>query len=102
MSDPVRSEAVARALAEEADGLPPDFAASVAALARARAARQSRGTDLALLGAFIAMLGVCVVGWFELGAPDFAWRDVAPSWLVIGLAGVALVQLLTFRRRLAT
>ena len=102
MNEPVRSAALKRALAEEGDALPPDFAARVAALARAPAARQSRGTVISLLGAFIAMLGVCVVGWFEWGTPDLSWRDAAPSWLVIGLVGVALVQLLTFRRRLAT
>jgi hypothetical protein len=108
MSEPVRSEALRRALAEEGDGLPTAFAARVASLAEARAARHFVWTDVALLGAFIAMIGVCVAGWFAFGAReaagnawlDVSWSDVAPApWLLTGIVGVALVQLLAFRRR---
>jgi hypothetical protein len=112
MTEPTRSAALNRALAEEGDGLPPEFAARVAALAEAESAwRYFSWADAALLGAFVAMLAGCVGGWFAFGARDagvsawsyLSWRDLMPQpWLVTGIAGLALVQLLTFRRRART
>jgi hypothetical protein len=109
MNTPARSAALARALAAEGDVLPEDFAARVATLAQASgAARQSSWSDVALFGAFVAMIGVCVAGWSAFGSrerSDAEWMvplvDVVMSqpWLVIGLAGVAIVQAMTFRRR---
>jgi uncharacterized integral membrane protein len=99
MSEPARSTALKRALAEEADALPRDFAAHVATLATARAAPASRWAGLAMLGAFIAMTGMCIAGWFAFG-PQEVSVDAAPTpWLVTGIAGIAVVQLLTLRRR---
>jgi hypothetical protein len=56
------------------------------------------------------MLGVCVMGWLEfvgrpmLGGADlleFVARAVeSQPWLLIGVAGVGVVQLLTFARRI--
>ena len=109
MRTPERSGTLARALAAESGGLPEDFAARVAALAQASGtARHSTWSDVALLGAFVAMIGVCVAGWFTFGSrelPGAEWVtrivEVVTSqpWLVIGVAGVAIVQALTFRRR---
>jgi hypothetical protein len=107
--NPERSETLARALAVESDGLPEDFAASVAALAQASgAARHSSWNEVALFGAFATMVGVCVAGWFAFGSreqSDVDWMApivttmTSQPWLVIGLAGVAIVQAMTFRRR---
>jgi hypothetical protein len=109
MNTPERSAAIARALAPEKDGLPEDFAAQVAALAEAQSARRWSWSDVTLLGAFVAMVGVCVVGWSSFGAPEFASIDWLGSivraaasypWLAAGVAGVGVVQMLNFRRRL--
>jgi hypothetical protein len=103
-----RSVAIAKALASEPDGLPEDFAAQVAALAAANEWRHLSWTDGALLGAFVAMIGVCVAGWFWLGPQESdrtAWLEpvvgtvASQPWLFFGIAGVAVVQMLTFRRR---
>jgi hypothetical protein len=109
VTDPERSPAIARALAEEADGLPADFAARVASRAEAdRRARQSRWSDLALPAAFLTMLSLCAVGWSQFGNPEplgFEWLNplldaaVSRPWLSVGIAGVAAVHLLAFRRR---
>ncbi len=108
MKPPERSAALAKALASET-GLPKDFAAQVAALAEAGGAgRHSTWHDVALLGAFVAMIGVCVAGWLWMGPQEPVDADwLAPvlgvvasqPWLFIGVAGVATVQMLTFRRR---
>lgn len=108
MKNPERSAALARALDSQTDGLPHDFAKKVAALAEADAAAHSSWNDVGLLGAFGAMVGICVTGWLRYGeqSSDGAqWLDtivgaLAPHpWLVFGIAGVTVVQLLTFRRR---
>jgi len=107
MKTPERSTAIARALAGEADGLPPHFAPDVAAIAEARAAkRASRRSEAALWLGFISMIGLCVAGWMRYGAPgNMEWLApvvrIAASqpWLVSALAGLAIVQGLTFRRR---
>jgi len=109
MRTPDRSAAIAKVLALQADGLPKDFPAQVAALAEARAsARYLSLNDLALLGAFVLMIGVCVAGWLLFDSPEpggVEWfapivRAVTSQpWLVLGVAGVAVVQMLTFRRR---
>jgi hypothetical protein len=103
---------LARALALATDGLPQDFAAHVAALAEAGGTpRQSGWNDIALLGAFAAMIGVCVAGWFTFGPQEsdaaewfgpIARTMASQPWLLAGAAGVAIVQVLTFRRRAAT
>jgi hypothetical protein len=108
---PERSAVIAKALTSESE-LPVDFAQHVAALAEARAAqRRATGNYLALSGAFVAMLAVCIAGWysFEPGALALGeWLDpllralAAQPWLVIGIAGFAVVQGLTFRRRART
>ena len=70
--------------------------------------RHSNWSDVALLGAFVAMIGVCVAGWFAFGPrelPRAEWLTslagavASQPWLFIGVAGVAVVQALTFRRR---
>jgi len=108
MNTPKRSAAIARALAEETRGLPEDFAAQVAALAEAQNARRWSWSDVSLLAAFVAMLGVCVGGWFSFGALEFGsteWIGViletaaSNPWLTLGVAGLAIVQMLNFRRR---
>ena len=109
--NPGRSAALARALAAEGEGLPEDFAARVAALAQAGgAARHSSWSDVALFGAFVAMIGVCVAGWSAFDSRGLLEVDrmepmvtamMSQPWLVTGLAGVAIVQALTFRRRSA-
>jgi len=106
---PERSAALARALASEADGLPEDFAARVAALADAeRTGWRFSRNDAGLLGAFAAMIGVCVTGWKWFGTQEPGGAEwLGPlvdalsydPWLIIGVAGVAIVQGLTFRRR---
>jgi hypothetical protein len=112
MRTPERSSAIARALAAEQDGLPKDFATQVARLAEAAAeARSSKRNEVALGLAFVAMIGVCVVGWLTLGASE----SVGSQWLAsilrlaasqplltIGIAGVALIQVLIYRRRAAS
>jgi hypothetical protein len=104
MSDPKRNEALARALREEGDGLPENFAARVAAEAEARAAWRVVWSDVVLLVAFGAMVGLGVAGWRAFAEPvQFSLRDVnLPPWMVTGAVGVALVQLLAFRRRVIT
>jgi hypothetical protein len=112
MKAPERSAAIAKALASEADGLPKDFAAQLAGLAEtSRSARHSRWNDFALFGAFVAMIGVCVAGWFRFGPQEpgsVEWwgpivSEVASEpWLLTSIAGVVIVQVLTFRRRTAT
>ena len=112
MRTPERSPAIARALAAEKDGLPEDFAAQVVRLAEAEAeARSSKWNEVALALAFVAMIGVCVVGWLALGSSE----SVGGQWLAailrlaasqplltIGITGVALIQVLTYRRRAAS
>jgi hypothetical protein len=112
MNTPRRSAAISRALASETDGLPEDFAARVAAIAEARAtARAAAWNTVAMLASFAAMIGVCLAGWARFGEPELGsmewldpWIGAAASepWLAVGLAGVALVQVLTFRRRALT
>jgi hypothetical protein len=111
MRSPKRSPALARALATRGDELPGDFAARVAMLARAASkVRRSRWSDVALFIGFIAMIGVCAAGWLAFGPPEFPDAEwvAAPlaaiasqPWLVLGVAGVAIVRALTFRRRAA-
>ena len=109
MRTPERSAAIAKALAAQTPGLPANFPAQVAALAEARASANHVGlNDVALLGAFILMICVCVAGWFifePLEPGGIEWVGpvvrgiVSEPWLAIGVAGVAVVQVLTFRRR---
>jgi hypothetical protein len=108
MKEPERSVAIANALAAEADGLPADFATQVVALAEAQRAPRWSWNDLALGAAFIAMIGVCVAGWFQFGAREAGgveWvRPIVGAaasnpWLIIGIASVGIVQVLIFRRR---
>ena len=110
MKTPERSALIARALAAQPHGLPEDFAAQVAKLAEAQARPQhSRGSELALGGAFVAMIGVCIAGWFQLGVPDLAaarWVPAAMAsivtsapWLAAGIASLGLIEVLAFRRR---
>ena len=110
MNTPERSAAIARALAAQTPGPPADFAAQVAALAEAQRVRRSTWSDVALLVAFVAMLGVCVAGWFSFGVLELGsaeWMDAvlgtaaAHPWLVLGVAGLSLVQVLSYRQRLA-
>ena len=108
MTTPARSAALARALATET-GLPPDFAEKVAALFESGSSPRHLGwSDLWLVGAFAAMIGVCVVGWLGFDEQSTGGEEwlrnlvgaLAPHpWLVAGMAGVAIVQVLTFRRR---
>jgi hypothetical protein len=95
---------LARALAGEPAQLPKDFAAIVAATAETGgAARCWSWADAAMPAAFAVMLGACAAAWSQYGRMDVDLSVVAPApWLVIGAAGVALVQLLTFRRRSLT
>lgn len=109
MTTPPRSPAIARALASEAEDLPANFAKHVAVLAESRAAaRSSNWTTVAMFSAFAAMVGVCVLGWLSFGKPESggsSWFEpllhtfALQPWLVIGAAGFAIVQVLTFRRR---
>jgi hypothetical protein len=109
MKTPERSAAIAKALASESDGLPADFAARVAAAAEEiAAARRSWWNEIALALAFVAMIGVCVVGWFGFAAQESGsveWFEplisaaMSQPLLIIGIAGIAIVQALTFRRR---
>jgi hypothetical protein len=112
MITPERSPALGRALASEADGLPHDFAQKVAALADAGSdARRAGWNDIWPVGAFAAMIGICVAGWlgFEeqpTGGGEWLGGIVAAlaphPWLLTGMAGVAIVHVLTFRRRATT
>jgi alpha-beta hydrolase superfamily lysophospholipase len=106
-----RSAAIAKALASEPDGLPKNFATYVAALAEANEGLHLSWNDGALLGAFVAMMGACVAGWFWLDSPEPVsadWLDplvdavMSQPWLLIGVAGVVIVQMLTFWRRVTT
>jgi hypothetical protein len=109
MKDPERSAALARALAAQTDGLPKEFAKQVATLAEADGTSiHLSWNDVGLLGAFVVMIGVCVAGWLtfetqEVGGAEWFGPVVgammSQPWLVIGVVGVAIVQLLTFRRR---
>lgn len=105
-----RSAAIAKALASESHGLPQDFASRVAELAAASARPRMSWHEGAILGAFLVMIAVCLAGWFWLGGkeplgPEWLGPivDVAMSqpWLLIGVAGIAIVQMLSFRRRAA-
>jgi hypothetical protein len=111
MNTPERSTLLAEALRSEPVDLPQDFAGKVAELAEAGgvAPRPLRWTDVGLCGAFSAMMGICVAGWIVFGeqsSDGTEWLDSIVSaliphpWLVTGLAGVAIVQVLTFRRRI--
>jgi hypothetical protein len=112
MKTPERSAALGRVLAIETDRLPKDFAAKVAALAKSNSAPwRLSGNDLGLLGAFAAMLCLCAAGWLTFGTQESARAEwfgpivgamASCPWLVIGVAGVALVQALNFRRRATT
>jgi hypothetical protein len=109
MNTPERSAALAKALASQTAGLPGDFAKRVAAIAETRdAARRASWNYVALIGAFVAMLGICVAGWYFFVPQALTvaqWCDplvrelAAQPWLVIGVVGIAVVQALTFRRR---
>jgi hypothetical protein len=109
MSEPKRSAALKRVLAEKGGGLPQDFALRVAALAEAESAVRSKWAEAAMIAAFVGMVGVCVAGWVRCVGPpaidggdllEFAARAMGSQpWLVIGAVGVAIVQLLTFGRR---
>ncbi len=109
MSEPKRSAALKRALAAEGEGLPEEFAVRVAVLAEAESAVRSRWAEAAMIAAFVGMVGVCVAGWVRfVGAPVIGGGDLlelagramgSQPWLVIGVAGVVVVQLLTFGRR---
>jgi hypothetical protein len=108
MNTPERSAAIKRALESEPVGLPRSFAAQIAALASTQRMRRWSWSDAALLVAFAAMLGVCVAGWLPLGMLEVGRAEwLAPlarlaashPWLCIGVAGLAVVQGLTFRRR---
>lgn len=111
MKTPQRSVAIASALAAEADGLPKDFAAQVAARVETPGAtRASRWNEVALVTAFVAMIAVCLAGWLGLAAPErggLEWLEPLLSavrsqpWLGIGVGGLAVVQLLTFGRRIS-
>jgi hypothetical protein len=108
MTHPERSAALAKALAEDT-GLPADFPQRVAALAEARdTAHRAVWNYAGLTAAFVAMLGVCVWGWYLLEPQASAmgeWFEpilrtmAAEPWLVIAVTGIAVVQALTFRRR---
>jgi hypothetical protein len=112
MTTPARSAALARALDAEADGLPQGFARKVAVLAESGSVvRRAGWTDVWLLGAFAVTIGICVAGWLGFGEQPTSGADwlasmgaaLAPHpWLVAGIAGVAVVQGLTFRRRATT
>lgn len=109
MSEPKRSAALKRVLAVKGDGLPEEFAVRVAALAQAESAVRSRWAEVAMIAAFVGMVGVCVAGWVRfVGAPAIGGGELlelaaramgAQPWLVIGVVGVVVVQLLTFGRR---
>jgi hypothetical protein len=109
MKTPGRSVAIARALASEADGLPEDFATQVAALAEAGGEARSRSWgDAALLAAFLVMVGICMAGWRIYGSPESGiGRDfsdmlvlaASQPLLMIGIAGVGLIQVLSYRGR---
>lgn len=111
MNRPERSAAIARALASESPGLPKDFAAHVATLAEKNDHPHLRWTDGALLGAFVMMICACLTGWFWLGPQESLtsqwWRPlvdaaVSQPWSLFGVAGIAIVQALTFLRRATT
>ena len=111
MKTPERSAAIAKALASQPPGLPRDFAARVAALAETPESRRLSWNDGALFGAYVVMIAACLAGWFWLGPPESVSADwlepvvdaaVSQPWLIAGLAGVAIVQTLTFRRRATT
>jgi hypothetical protein len=110
MSTPERSAALARVLASGAGGLPKDFATQVAALAEADRTRLWNWDDLAMSGAFVAVIGVYVAGWFTFAPREpggVEWLGplihavASEPWMVTGLAGLGLVQMLAFRRRAA-
>jgi hypothetical protein len=111
VNTPERSAAIAKALDSQSE-LPGDFARRVALLAEARAAaRHAVGNYATLLVAFAAMLGICVAGWYAFEPRALAVGEwvgptvralAAQPWLLIGVAGFALIQALTFRRRART
>src|SRR5688500_815483 len=109
MNEPKRSAALKRVLAAEGDGLPQDFAAQVAVLAEVESAARARWAEAAMLGAFVAMLGVCVAGWVMFVGPSatgfgefltLVGRTTGSQpWLLTGVAGLGIIQLSTFFRR---
>lgn len=112
MSEPERSAALKRVLMAEGDGLPEDFAARVATLAEVESAARSSWAEAVMIAAFVAMVGVCFAGWVKFfGVPAIDGADLvelagratgSQPWLVVGAAGIAGVQLLTFGRRART
>jgi hypothetical protein len=113
MIEPGRSATLKRALAAEGDGLPENFAVQVAVLADTEdKGRRPMTSDAAMFGACIVMISACVAGWFEfVGTPEIGNAELfgliggvlaSQPWLVIGMAGVAVVQMLTFLRRAMT
>jgi hypothetical protein len=111
MKAPARSTALANAVTPEFDGLPADFAAHVAALAEDGGRQRRDAHRLVLPGAFVAMLGVCVAGWFAYGSLtplDTEWLGPlvavlrSQPWLTVGISVLALVQALNFGRRAMT
>jgi hypothetical protein len=109
MKTPERSAALARVLTMDTDYLPKGFAAQVAALANAdTGAWRFSGNDVGLLGAFAAMIGLCVSGWLWFAAPEpgaAEWLGpivgamASYPWLTIGVTAIAAVQMLTLHRR---
>jgi hypothetical protein len=109
MNEPKRSAALKRVLAAEADGLPRDFAAQVAVLVEVECVARARWAEAAMVGAFVALLGVCVAGSVMLvGPPPIDFGEFltlvgratgSQPWLLIGVAGLGIIQLSTFFRR---
>jgi len=109
MSQPERSAAIAKALGTQAVHLPEDFAAQVAALAEARA--RGKGVEwsaVVLSGAFFAMLWLCVAAgsrWAPQAWINAEWATglarvlASQPWLFVGVAGLVVIQTLSFGRR---
>jgi hypothetical protein len=97
---------LAKALAQEAEGLPEDFAARVAVLAEGSGAARKNWPTAAMSAAFVGMIGVCAAGWSEfVSRQTREWlgtfvHDLARQpWLITGIVGFVLLQMLTYRRR---
>jgi hypothetical protein len=109
MNTPKRSAVIARALASRPVELPENFAAQVAALAEGRArAKFLSWSDVALSGAFIVMLGLCMAGWSRLASQELVSAEwlgkfvsvlAAQPWLFVAVAGLVVIQALSFGRR---
>jgi hypothetical protein len=65
-------------------------------------------TDVALVGAFVMMISVCVAGWFTFAPRETVFMEwLAPvvrelasrPWLFVGAACVGLLEVLTLVRR---